>query len=85
MARAFGEALAVQMVVGNAAIMPNGLLSSASTLTSVLTQGIGNTTDGSVQNDALWTLAMLLLVMSLFFNMIIKFIGRKTSINQGDR
>lgn len=85
MARAFGEALAVQMVVGNAAIMPNGLLSSASTLTSVLTQGIGNTTDGSVQNDALWTLAMLLLIMSLFFNMIIKFIGRKTSINQGDR
>ncbi len=83
MARAFGEALAVQMVVGNAPIMPNGLLQSASTLTSILTQGIGNTSDGSVQNDVLWTLAMLLLIMSLFFNLIIRFIGKRTNITQG--
>ncbi len=83
MARAFGEALAVQMVVGNAPIMPNGLLESASTLTSILTQGIGNTSDGSVQNDVLWTLAMLLLIMSLFFNLIIRFIGKRTNITQG--
>ncbi|KGH73630.1 phosphate ABC transporter permease subunit PstC [Oenococcus oeni] len=82
MARAFGEALAVQMVVGNAPIMPNGLLESASTLTSILTQGIGNTSDGSVQNDVLWTLAMLLLIMSLFFNLIIRFIGKRTNITQ---
>lgn len=40
MARAFGEALAVQMVVGNAALMPQNLTSPAATLTSVLTQGI---------------------------------------------
>ncbi|MDI4585108.1 phosphate ABC transporter permease subunit PstC [Oenococcus sp. UCMA 14587] len=83
MARAFGEALAVQMVVGNAPIMPNGLLQSASTLTSILTQGIGNTSDGSVQNDVLWTLAMLLLIMSLFFNLIIRFIGKRTNITRG--
>lgn len=83
MARAFGEALAVQMVVGNAPIMPNGLLESASTLTSILTQGIGNTSDGSVQNDVLWTLATLLLIMSLFFNLIIRFIGKRTNITQG--
>ncbi|MFT8325285.1 PstC family ABC transporter permease [Oenococcus sicerae] len=85
MARAFGEALAVQMVVGNAAIMPNGLMSSAATLTSVLTQGIGNTADGSVQNDVLWTLAMLLLIMSLFFNLIIGLIGKRTNISKGKR
>lgn len=41
MARAFGEALAVQMVIGNAALMPHNLISPASTLTSVLTMELG--------------------------------------------
>ncbi|KRL98091.1 phosphate ABC transporter permease subunit PstC [Liquorilactobacillus satsumensis] len=77
MARAFGEALAVQMVIGNAAIMPKGLLSSASTLTSVLTMGIGNTVMGTVGNNALWSLALILLLMSLIFNIVVRLIGRK--------
>lgn len=77
--RAFGEALAVQMVIGNAALMPKGLFTPASTLTSVLTMGMGNTVAGTVQNDALWTLAMILMVMSLIFIAIIHLIGRKGS------
>lgn len=77
MARAFGEALAVQMVIGNNAVMPKGLLSSASTLTSVLTMGIGNTVMGTVGNNALWSLALILLLMSLIFNIIVRLIGRK--------
>ncbi|CAH1854073.1 phosphate ABC transporter permease subunit PstC [Convivina intestini] len=77
MARAFGEALAVQMVIGNAALMPTGLTTPASTLTSVLTMGIGNTVMGSLQNNVLWTLAMILLLMSLVFNLIIRMIGSK--------
>ncbi|KRM72351.1 phosphate ABC transporter permease subunit PstC [Lacticaseibacillus brantae] len=77
MARAFGEALAVQMVIGNAALLPNNLVSPASTLTSVLTSGIGNTVMGSLENNALWSLALLLLLMSLFFNIMIRWIGKK--------
>ena len=77
MARAFGEALAVQMVVGNATLLPHNLVSPSSTLTSVLTEGIGNTVMGSLQNNALWSLALVLLIMSLFFNVIIRIIGRK--------
>lgn len=76
MARAFGEALAIQMVVGNAALMPTSLIKPASTLTSVLTMGIGNTVMGTVRNDALWSLALILLLMSLFFNSMIKLITR---------
>ncbi|MGT2771258.1 phosphate ABC transporter permease subunit PstC [Streptococcus marimammalium] len=76
MARAFGEALAIQMVVGNAAIIPTSLTTPASTLTSILTMGIGNTVMGTVQNNALWSLAMILLLMSLVFNMLIKHITR---------
>ena len=77
MARAFGEALAVQMVIGNAALLPKNLVSPASTLTSVLTSGIGNTVMGSLENNALWSLALLLLLMSLAFNLLIRWIGKK--------
>ncbi|WP_071131890.1 phosphate ABC transporter permease subunit PstC [Enterococcus timonensis] len=82
MARAFGEALAIQMVIGNAALMPTSLTTPAATLTSILTMGIGNTIMGTVQNNVLWSLALLLLLMSLFFNIIIRLIGRKGA-NQG--
>ena len=77
MARAFGEALAVQMVVGNAALMPQNLTSPAATLTSVLSQGIGNTVLGSLENNALWSLALILLLMSLVFNSVIRAIAKK--------
>ena len=77
MARAFGEALAVQMVIGNATLLPESLLAPASTLTSVVTMGIGNTVMGTVSNNALWSLALVLLLMSLFFNIAVRFISRK--------
>lgn len=77
MARAFGETLAVQMVIGNATLLPESLLAPASTLTSVLTMGIGNTVMGTVSNNALWSLALVLLLMSLFFNIAVRFISRK--------
>ena len=77
MARAFGEALAVQMVIGNASLLPTSLTNPASTLTSVLTMGIGNTVMGTVANNALWSLALVLLLMSLFFNILVRMISRK--------
>lgn len=77
MARAFGEALAVQMVIGNAVIMPTSLQSSAATLTSVLTTGMGNTIMGTAANDALWALALVLLAMSLLFNLGMRLVTKK--------
>lgn len=76
-ARAFGEALAIQMVVGNSAVMPTSLTTPAATLTSVLTMGIGNTVMGTVQNNVLWSLALVLLLMSLAFNSVIKLITKE--------
>ncbi|MDS1368588.1 phosphate ABC transporter permease subunit PstC [Streptococcus suis] len=81
MARVFGEALAIQMVVGNSAVIPTSLTTPAATLTSVLTMGIGNTVMGTVQNNVLWSLALVLLLMSLIFNMIMKFITREGKKN----
>ncbi|RHW51436.1 phosphate ABC transporter permease subunit PstC [Lactobacillus bombicola] len=77
MARAFGEALAVQMAIGNAVLMPFNLVSPAATLTSQLTSQMGNTVMGTLPNNALWSLALLLLVMSLFFNFLVHLIGKK--------
>jgi phosphate transport system permease protein len=65
------------MIIGNAPQMPAGLFTPASTLTSVLTMGMGNEAMGTVANDVLWALAMVLLAMSLVFILIVHLIGRK--------
>ncbi|MBM6775594.1 phosphate ABC transporter permease subunit PstC [Olsenella profusa] len=78
MTRAFGETLAVQMVIGGVErSMPSGLLDPASTLTAALTAGLSNATSGSVYYHALWSLGLILLAMSLVFILIIHLIGRK--------
>lgn len=81
MSRAFGEALAVQMVIGNAMLLPHNLISPASTLTSVLTMGMGNSVMGSFDNNALWSLALLLLLMPLVFNLVVRRIAKKGAMH----
>ncbi|MFB5677848.1 phosphate ABC transporter permease subunit PstC [Paenibacillus terreus] len=80
MARAFGEALAVQMVIGNAPHIPHSLLESASTLTSVITLSMGNTAMGSLQNDALWSMALVLLLMTFVFVLLVRVLERRNRI-----
>lgn len=77
LARAFGEALAVQMVIGNSIKFPKSLTSPTSTLTSVLTMDIGNTAAGTPWNDALWSLAFLLLIISFVFILLIRVIEKR--------
>lgn len=75
MARAFGEALAVQMVIGNTAQIPHSLTEPAATLTTMITSSLGETTYGSLQNDALWSLGLILLAMSYLFILVIRFLS----------
>jgi phosphate transport system permease protein len=42
--------------------------------------GMGNTVMGSLENNALWTLALVLLLMSLAFNLLVRYIGRKGAL-----
>ena len=84
MTRAFGETLAVQMVIGGVERnMPTGLLSPASTLTATLTSGLNNAVAGTEFYHALWTLGLILLVMSLIFILIIHLIGHKGAKQNG--
>jgi len=82
LSRAFGEALAVQMVLGNRLSLPKSILESTTNLTSILTMDMGNTTMGSVWNNALWSMALLLLLISFLFIFIIHKIGNKRSVDK---
>lgn len=76
-ARAFGEALAVQMVIGNTVKIASGLNSSTATLTSILTMDMANTAFGTQWNNALWSLALILLIISFIFIVITRKIGSR--------
>ncbi|MCY6959453.1 phosphate ABC transporter permease subunit PstC [Clostridium brassicae] len=80
LARAFGEALAVQMVIGNSIKIPGGLLDTTTTITSILTMDMANTIFGTQSNNALWSLSLLLLVISFIFILIIRAIGRRGKV-----
>lgn len=82
LARAFGEALAVQMVIGNTRKIPTSILDPVITLTSAITMDMGNTPMGSLWNNALWSMGLLLLVMSCLFILIIRFVVRKGGVAQ---
>jgi len=77
LARAFGEALAVQMVIGNVRQVPSSILDPVITLTSAITMDMGYTIMGSLWNNALWSMAFILLIMSFFFILVIRLVSRK--------
>lgn len=77
LARGLGEALAVQMVIGNMpGQIPTSILDPAHTMTSIITMDMGNTVMGSLPNNALWSIALLLLLISLIFILLIRRIGK---------
>lgn len=76
MSRAFGEALAVQMVIGNKRLLPHSILDQLTTMTSAITMDMGNTIMGSPWNNALWSMALLLLIMSFIFIIIIRMVTK---------
>jgi phosphate transport system permease protein len=80
LARAFGEALAVTMVIGGRNGFPdlnNLFFSSTYNLTAKITTDMGSSFVGTEWNDALWSMALLLLLISFVFIIIIRIISRK--------
>jgi phosphate transport system permease protein len=76
-ARAMGETMAVQMVIGNAAVMPRGITTPAATLSSEIVMEMANTIPGTPQNDVLFALALLLLVGSAVLIAIARRVARR--------
>lgn len=79
LARAFGEALAVAMVIGKTRAFPANLLSPTNNLTAAIAADMGNSANGGEQNLALWTMALLLFLMSMLFIFLIHAISRRGS------
>lgn len=81
MARAFGEALAVQMVIGNVKDLPHSLLDPSDTLTTIITLSMGETTFGSSENNILWAMGLLLLLISFIFILLIRYLSSRRKIS----
>ena len=79
MMRAAGEALAVQMVIGNRPTIPTSLTAPMTTLTSQITLDMGNTVAGEPWNQVLWTMGLVLLVISFGFVVLVRALGRRGS------
>ena len=77
LARAFGEALAVAMVIGKMKAFPESLLSPTTNLTAAIASDMGGAMEGSEYNIALWSMALLLFIISLVFIFIIHYISAK--------
>lgn len=80
MARAIGETMAVQMVIGNSSKFPDSLVSPTSTLTSNIVMEMGNTPFGSTWNNALFMMSLILLLISLVLIILVRLAARKGAV-----
>lgn len=70
LARAAGETMAVTMVIGNNIQLKASPLEPAETMASLLALGFSEAAIGSMKKAALFEVALILLVMSLAFNIV---------------
>lgn len=73
LARAFGETMAVLMVVGNVVKLPKSVFDPGYTLPALIANNYGEMLSIPKYDSALMFAALLLLVVSLFFNLIMHF------------
>ena len=77
LSRAFGEALAVAMVIGKMRAFPTSILSPTNNLTAAIASDMGGAAEGGEYNTALWTMALLLLLISFVFILLVRKISAK--------
>ena len=83
LARALGEALAVAMVIGQMKVFPTSLFLPASTLTTAISADMGGAMEGGEYNAALWTMALVLFLLSFLFIFIIHQINAASDLKGG--
>jgi len=78
-ARAIGEALAVQMVIGNSAILPKGLLNPTATLTTEIVTDMGSAQQGSILQHSLFSMAFMLLLIAMALIVLVRLALKRAS------
>ena len=77
MARAIGETMAVQMVIGNTPQLAMSLFMPTSTLPSEIVVEMGNTPFGSAWGNSLFLMALVLLLISLLMIVVIRQVAKR--------
>ncbi|GAC1414273.1 MAG: phosphate ABC transporter permease subunit PstC [Candidatus Velthaea sp.] len=76
-ARAVGEALAVQMVIGNSSQFPMGIFAPTASLTTEIVIDMPGAMAGSFQEHVLFSMALLLLLIAMVLIVLVRFALRK--------
>jgi phosphate transport system permease protein len=76
-ARAIGETLAIQMVIGNATQLPQGIFNPTASLTTEIVTDMPGATQGSLLEHALFSMALLLLLIAMLLIVLVRFALRK--------
>jgi phosphate transport system permease protein len=76
-ARAIGETLAVQMVIGNAPVLVKGFLAPTGALPSQIVIDMASAQQGSVLQHSLFSMALLLLLIAMGLIVLVRFVLRK--------
>ncbi len=76
-ARAIGETLAIQMVIGNATQLVSGLFSPTAALTTEIVTDMPGATQGSLLEHSLFSMALLLLLIAMVLIVLVRFALRK--------
>jgi phosphate transport system permease protein len=79
MGRAIGEAMAVQMVIGNAPVLPKGLSEPTSVLTTQIVKEMASIF-GTTVNNSLFMMSLVLLIVSLSLILVIRIVARRREI-----
>jgi len=70
--RAVGETMAVLMVTGNASVIPTSFLQPVRTIPATIAAELGEAPFGGVHFKALFTLGIILFVMTFIFNTLVE-------------
>jgi len=76
--RAFGETMAVMMVVGNVPLIPSSIFDPAYPLTALIANNYGEMLSIPLYDAALMGAALLLLIIILLFNILSAVVLRRT-------
>ncbi|MEG1463658.1 MAG: phosphate ABC transporter permease subunit PstC [Mucinivorans sp.] len=80
--RAIGETMAVLMVTGNAAVMPDTLLEPVRTIPATIAAELGEAPSGGAHYQALFMLGAILFIITLAISISVEIIARKRSEQQ---
>lgn len=77
LSRAAGETMAVQMVIGGARMLPRTLFSPTTTISSQIVMDMQNARPGTLESNALFAMALVLLVFSAGMVALTRKLGEK--------